>query len=129
MSKLEEKIENILILNKINFIREYSFSDVKRYFPLRFDFAIIENNQIKQLIEVQGEQHYKYSPYFHSNLKDFKIYQENDRKKISACLAKEIPLYCIPYYDIDLINSISDIFQEKYLAKTKFHNDLNNPFL
>lgn len=55
MSKLEEKIENILILNKINFIREYSFSDIKRYFPLRFDFAIIENNQIKQLIEVQGE--------------------------------------------------------------------------
>jgi hypothetical protein len=35
-------------------MKEYSFSDLKNKKVLRFDFAIIENNQIVRLIEFDG---------------------------------------------------------------------------
>lgn len=58
-SKGEYQIENILKSKNIDFIREYSFKDLVDELPLRFDFAIFnESNQLKALIEFQGEQHY-----------------------------------------------------------------------
>lgn len=48
----EVEIENILNQFKINFIKEYTFSDLRgKRNPLRFDFAIIQNNNIICLFE------------------------------------------------------------------------------
>lgn len=45
-SKAEEKIAKILTENNVPFKKEYSFSDLlsNKNFPLRFDFAIFNNN-------------------------------------------------------------------------------------
>ena len=51
-------IEKILQENEINYIKEYKFNDLKNIQPLRFDFAIFNNNTLQFLIEFDGKQHY-----------------------------------------------------------------------
>ena len=119
-SSLELHITHLLQRSHTTFIREKSFSDLK-YGYYRFDFYLPTFNA---LIEVQGAQHYKYSKFFHKKRSDFTKAQERDRRKISYALAHKIPLYCIPYWDIDSIHTLSDIFKPEYLATSKFHNDV-----
>ena len=65
-SKGEYQIEQLLKEHSIEYIREYSFSDLVDDLPLRFDFAIFKNNQLLCLIEFQGEQHYNPSNGFYN---------------------------------------------------------------
>ena len=74
-------------------------------------------------IEYNGSQHYIYTSHFYKSKSDFLKAQERDRRKISYCLAREIPLYIIPYWDLDTIHSYKDLFRDSYLARSKFHND------
>jgi hypothetical protein len=76
------------------------------------------------LCEVQGEQHYIYNKKFYKNKSDFLKAQERDRRKISYALAHGIKIYCIPYWEIENISSVEDLFSQKFLAKSKFHNDI-----
>lgn len=119
-SKGEQKIIDILNKEKIKYEREKSFSDEKRISNYRFDFYIPDRNCC---IEFQGKQHMVYSPFFHKNRSEFTKAKERDRQKISYCLAHNIKLYCIPYWDIDTIKKLDDLFRDKYLALTKYHND------
>lgn len=50
----ETNIQQILETNNIPYIKEYSFSDLVNKRVLRFDFAIIENEQVIRLIEFDG---------------------------------------------------------------------------
>ena len=122
MSKLEKKIYRILIKNNIDFIQEKVFTDLRNG-KYRFDFYIPYLPSGRTVLEVNGAQHYKYSPFFHKNRSEFTKAQERDRRKISYCLAHKIKLYCIPYWDIDTIKTLDDLFRDKYLARTKYHND------
>lgn len=105
--------------NKVKFVQEKVFTDLRNG-KYRFDFYIASK---KIAIEVNGMQHYKYSVFFHKNRSEFTKAKERDRRKISYCLAHDIKLYCIPYWDIDNIKKLDDIFNDEYLARTKFHND------
>ena len=49
--------------------------------------------------------------------------QENDRRKISYALANNIKMYIIPYWEKENIKNSQDIFQDKFLVKSKWHND------
>ena len=49
--------------------------------------------------------------------------QEHDRRKISYALANDIKIYIIPYWEISKITVARQLFQEKYLAKTRWKND------
>ena len=62
----EAEIEIILKEKNISYIREYSFDDLIDISPLRFDFAIFKQNQLKCLIEFQGEQHWQVSNGFYN---------------------------------------------------------------
>ena len=63
----------------------------------RFDFYCIYNNK-KYAIEYNGEQHYKYNPFFHGHdISVFEKYQERDKKKAQYCLNNNIELIIIPY--------------------------------
>ena len=85
----EVEIENILNQFKINFIKEYTFSDLRgKRNPLRFDFAIIQNDNIICLIEYQGNQHFDMSNNWHT-----KQLEESDIKKKEYCNINNIPLY------------------------------------
>ena len=49
--------------------------------------------------------------------------QEHDRRKISYCLANDIKIYIIPFWEIDKIDKAEQLFGEKYLARTRWKND------
>ena len=120
MSSYEEKIIKILKKEKISFEREKSFPDLKRG-HYRYDFYVHSGRPC--LIEINGEQHYKYVRKFYSNQTDFKGAQARDRRKISYALAHNIPLYIIPYWEIDNLKSTTDIFNEKFRARDRWKND------
>ena len=44
-------------------------------------------------IEIQGEQHYKYVPFFHSSPKEFDEKQKDDKEKKTLCRHKGVVLY------------------------------------
>ena len=128
MSKGEELIARLLSRAGYTYEREYIISDVKGKKPLRYDFAILDRRgNVQCLIEFEGRQHYEYTPYFHENPQAFYRYQEHDRIKINACLARGLPLYIIPYTEEENLKSAQDLFQPKFLPKSKWHNDYNNP--
>jgi hypothetical protein len=99
----------------VNFQRQYSFEDCKNKATLFFDFGILDDdNNLKCLIEYQGEQHYKISNYF-GGQKNFEKQQENDSIKRQYCINKNIKLIEIPYWEFKnlstlLYQHIFDIF-------------------
>ena len=97
-SKGEYQIEQLLKEHNIEYIREYSFSDLVDDLPLRFDFAIFKNNRLLCLIEFQGEQHYNPSNGFYNE-----TIVEHDKMKKEYCDKNNIKLVVINYkrnYDI-----------------------------
>ena len=121
MSGYEEKIIELLQKSKIDFQREKRFTNLKKG-KYRFDFEVyVEGAPV--LLEIQGEQHHQYVGKFYNTRAEFKTAQERDRCKISYCLSHGIPLYIIPYWEIDNLRSASDIFQEKYRARNRWKND------
>lgn len=119
-SKGEELIINLLSKEKISFEREKRFSDL-RHGLLRFDFYISSPQPC--IIEYQGEGHYQYIPKFYKSRADFESAKERDRRKISYCLAKQIPIYCIPYWELNTLQTATDLFQSKFLATDRWKND------
>lgn len=119
MSKNEEKIVKILLQEKISFVREKTFQDLKNG-KFRFDFYLPKE---KILIEIDGEQHFKQIKKFQKTRQDFLKQQERDRRKNSYCLANNIPLYRIPYWEIEKINCFKQLIKKEFLVKNKWHND------
>ena len=109
----------ILKTESIKFEREKQFKDL-HYGYYRFDFYIPSLNII---IECDGEQHFTYLKHFHKKREDFLKARERDRRKNSYCLANCIKLYRIPFWEFGTIKNFSDIIQDKFLVKNKWHND------
>ncbi len=55
------------------------------------------NNDLKLGIEVQGDQHYKFTPFFHRNKEAFLMQRYRDEMKKQKCKQKGIILIEIPY--------------------------------
>jgi hypothetical protein len=119
MSSLEQKVYDLLHKGHIFFEREKVFKDC--YNGLyRYDFYLPDLNT---LIECNGSQHYTFTKKFYKNKSEFLKAQERDRRKVSYALAHSMKIYCIPYWEMDNISSVEDLFNDKFLAKSKFHND------
>ena len=119
ISSLERVIVQILTSANIPFEKEKIFVDCYNG-KYRYDFYLPE---LRAVLEITGAQHYEFTPFFYKNKSDFTKAQERDRRKISYCLAHNIALYIIPYWEISNIHSINDVLSEKFLALDKFHND------
>lgn len=120
MSSYEQKIYDLLTKGRFHIEREKVFKDC--YNGLyRYDFYLPEINTI---LECNGEQHYIFTKKFYKTKTDFSKAQERDRRKISYALAHGIKIYCIPYWEIENLSSVEDLFSQKFLAKSKFHNDI-----
>lgn len=108
----EKNIINILKDNDISYIKEYCFPNSL----LRFDFAIIKDNQIVRLIEFDGEQHYienvKNSGW--NTIEKYNYTSSNDQKKNNLAAKYNIPLIRIPYWERNNI-TLSLLFEDKYL--------------
>ena len=114
-SKGEEKISNLLTQNNIIFQKEYSFRDCisEKGFPLRFDFAVFNNDELQYLIEFDGIQHINEQSFF---VKDnFYLRVARDKIKNKYSLINHIPLIRIPY---DLIDKM--LIEDLKLENTKY---------
>lgn len=121
-TKGEEKIIELLLKDKYNFQREKTFKDLRKGL-LRFDFYV--QGARPCIVEYQGEGHYQFIPKFYHSRAEYESAKERDRRKISYCLANRIPIYCIPYWELNSLQSASDIFQDKFLAHNRWKNDLD----
>ena len=122
MSKYENYIMELLKKSKIRFYKEKTFKDLRKGL-FRFDFYLLNVNGTPAIVEVDGEQHFK--PIY--GRQAFLKGQEHDRQKNSYCLANNIPLYRIPYWEIYNLKNASEIFTEAHLVKTRWHNDNLKP--
>ena len=121
-SKGEEKIIGLLKKVQYKFEREKRFEDLK-HGSYRFDFCIRRGQSNFCIVEYQGEGHYQPIGKFYHSRQDFLKAQERDRCKISYCLSHNIPLYIIPYWELDKITTARDLFKDKYRAKDCWKND------
>lgn len=105
-SRGEFIIEEILKNNNIQYIREFIFKDLKDINYLRFDFALIKNNEIIRLIEFDGEQHFynRKNCLWNKNGTEFATLQKHDKMKNDYCKEHNIPLVRIPYTELKNIN-------------------------
>ena len=102
----EQIITSILKDNNIDFQPQYSFPDLKsnKNGILYFDFGILENGELKCLIEYQGIQHYSYNASWKCSKDAFEDGQIRDNLKREYCIKNSINLIEIPYWDFNKIN-------------------------
>lgn len=109
----ESNIEKILKENNINYISQYRIMINDKLYI--YDFAIVENNQVTQLIEFDGIQHYgRISGWFTEERRQELI--NSDIIKNQYALNNNILLYRIPYWERDNID-LELLFNDKYLIK------------
>ena len=119
MSKGEEHVISLLKNSPYKFEREKVCRDFRQGL-YRFDFFL---PQLNTCIEVDGVQHFMYVPHFYKTRQDFLKAKERDRLKNSYCLAHQIKLIRIPYWELDTIKNYSELFNPKFVVKNKYHND------
>lgn len=95
----EQEIVNILNKNNIQYIQQYSFEDCisPNNSLLLFDFAIFKNQQLIELIEYDGIQHFQPIEYF-GGQKEYNYRKLCDEIKDNYCNQHHIKLIRIPYY-------------------------------
>lgn len=94
-SKGELKINQLLSTNHILYKTQIAFPNCKNIKELKFDFGVYdENNQLKYLIEYDGEQHFIQNDFFNSSLEENQL---RDNIKNQFCIDNNIPLIRIPY--------------------------------
>lgn len=106
-SKGETVIKEFLLINKINYNREYIFNDCMFKGKLRFDFYIPDFNTI---IEYDGRQHYEIIDFkglgYEYALNDFIDCKIRDTIKDLYCKNNNINLIRIPYWEFKNIENI-----------------------
>lgn len=68
------------------------------------------NNELKLAVEVQGDQHYRFTPFFHRNKETFLNQRYRDEMKKQKCIKAGITLIEIPY-------SVGEKGLKKYLLE------------
>lgn len=109
----EANITQLLIENHIIFSKEFIFSDLRDKKPLRFDFAIFDENQnLIELVEFDGRQHNdEYNPW--GGKETLEERQRRDNLKNEYCKKHNIKLVRIPYSKRDKI-CLEDIMGDEY---------------
>ena len=105
-SKGELLISKILKELNINFKEQYIFGGLKTEDngTPKFDFVLFENDKIKQIIEYDGEQHFKIVKRW-GGIKRFERQQKIDNFKNDYCKDNNIEMIRIPYTELKKINN------------------------
>ena len=113
-SKLEKKMKNFLIENKIRFSEEKTFEWLIYKENMRLDFYLPDYNIA---IECQGEQHFKPVNFGCETEEDmfeqFKIIQDRDKKKKELCNTNNIKLlyYSDKKYENNIFTDLKEILK------------------
>ena len=92
-------IEKYLKDHNLQYISQkecYLDVNVKKTNKIVLDFVVFFKNR-PYIIEYNGEQHYKYIPYFHKSEEDFELQKRRDEILRKRCLYRGFPLIEIPY--------------------------------
>ncbi|WP_310877069.1 hypothetical protein [Priestia megaterium] len=119
-SRGEKKIDEFFKDRGVCFSSQYRFKDCRNTAPLPFDFAVIEDDDVKILVEYDGEGHFKPFRYIKDEeimLKKLKHAQKNDQIKNKYCIENNIPLIRIPYWEFENIDEILTSTLEYFSAK------------
>lgn len=100
-----KKIEVFLKNNKKDYVREIRINECKNKRALPFDFAVLEKDSIKLLIEYDGEQHFKEIKYF-GGANGLKKRKYHDKLKDDYCIKNNIRLLRINFTEDSDIESI-----------------------
>lgn len=100
-SKGERAMRKWLDEHGLEYKEQIHFSELPR---LSFDFGIYENDKLKCLIEIQGEQHFRPVFYYPERPNAFERQIQHDEEKRKFCKEKNIPLYEIINKSGKLIN-------------------------
>lgn len=110
VSNLEFLLKKYLEEREISYKEQFQFSDLyykNKNYPLRFDFAIFDNNNLKFLIECQGKQHYDSKSKFYSE-------KGLERDKLKEEYCKNNNLKLIKILDINFNeNILNEAFGEE----------------
>lgn len=113
VSKGERAIARELNKYKLEYKKEYTFPDLKSINPLRFDFAVFnDEGEVIGLIEFDGQQHFKPIEFFGGE-DTFKKVTARDKIKNTYCIEKGIPLVRIRY---NQLRDIKSIIEEEVLS-------------
>ena len=104
-SKGCRKIEDFLQDNNFDYITEFKIKECKHKLPLPFDFAILEKDKIKLLIEYDGQQHFEPIDFFGGE-KAYLLTKQRDNIKNRYCNNNNIKLLRISYDNYDKINEM-----------------------
>lgn len=121
-------------------LHDHAYEEIRRNFP---HFTIRENirpewlrssnltkleldiyiEDIETAIEIQGQQHYVYTPYFHKSYDDFREQMRRDREKRDLCYGKGIKLVEIAEtLDVKIfVDDLKEIERQKQAEKPKFY--------
>lgn len=102
LSAGEEETARLLYKYNQKFISQYGVLIGDKYY--RFDFAVLENNEIKCLIEYHGIQHYDNSRLYWG--KDTEEIRKRDAIKEKWAHDNGIRLYVVPYTEFDNLEEI-----------------------
>lgn len=113
-SKGNAEVANWLQQHNINYIAEYGFNDLlsPKRTQYKFDFAIFnDNNDLKFLIEYQGNIHFQSKPGGWNTDENVIDCQRRDKIKYDYCVNKNIKLYYITYLE-NIQQRLEEIFNE-----------------
>lgn len=121
-SKGENIIKEFLEKNNFSFREQYKIDGCKNKRRLSFDFAILDGDKVKVLIEYDGSQHFNPKFGMSSESKKFNNINKNDEIKNVFCRENNIPLIRIKYFRSRNDNSL----KEKIINKLKEELAINN---
>ncbi len=107
---LEQEMEKVLKQYDIKFERQISYDDCRNKLPLIFDYRISIDAQTTIIIELQGEQHFRYCAKFHKTEGRFETQQHIDYLKVKYVTDKKHHYFvAISYRCQNYIDQILDI--------------------
>lgn len=89
-------VKDYLDNNHFEYKQEYSFDDLRDKYPLRFDFAVFNQEKLFFLIEYDGKQHENPVEYFGGEEAFIKL-KQHDKMKDDYCKLNNIPLLRIKH--------------------------------
>lgn len=111
----QEKINTYLTKHQISFKAEYSVRINKMRGLARYDFAILNNlKEVVGLIEYHGIQHYDMAYSWNDSQDKLLDRQYKDELKRNWAKENNIPLYEIPYWELENIEQILENILKHY---------------